>query len=185
MEPSQAKPVGNNSIPVADFSQDVYNPPFPPNPPVELMDPEFLHNAQLSSQSVGLVLEIFAGSCRLTKACRRVGLRALGIDKDPKRAENETVAVYDVCDPDQLQALLAVIECEKTRLAHAHFAPSCGTASTARERPIPGVPLHQQPQPLRSKTEPDGLSTLQGIDAQRVALANESYRVTAFLLDLL
>ena len=30
----------------------------------------------------------------------------LGIDNDPERAENETVAVCDVCDPDQLQALL-------------------------------------------------------------------------------
>ena len=134
MEPSQADPVGTNSFSFADSSMDVHNPPFPPNPPVELTDNEIFQNAQLTSQSVGLVLEVFAGSCRLTKACRKAGLRALGIDKDPKRAENETVAVYDICEPDQLQALLTVIDCERSQLVHAHFAPSCGTASTARER---------------------------------------------------
>ena len=31
---------------------------------------------------VGLVVEIFAGSCRLSKACGKLGLRALPIEKD-------------------------------------------------------------------------------------------------------
>ena len=34
-----------------------------------------------------LVLEIFAGSCRLSRACRRAGLRATAVDQDPTRAE--------------------------------------------------------------------------------------------------
>ena len=38
-------------------------------------------------KDVGLVVEIFTGSCRLSKACRKLGLRALPIDKYPKRAE--------------------------------------------------------------------------------------------------
>ena len=36
--------------------------------------------------------------------------------------------------------LESFVKVERHRLLHAHFAPSCGTASKARERLVPGLP---------------------------------------------
>ena len=52
----------------------------------------------MCNKGTGLVLEIFAGSCRLSKACRGISLQALSVDKDLSRAENAVVAKYDLCD---------------------------------------------------------------------------------------
>ena len=98
-------------------------------------------------KDVGLVVEIFSGSCRLSKACRRFGLRALPIDKDPKRAENCAVANYDLSDPQQYATLVEVLTAERESIVHAHCAPSCGTASRARGRKVAGVPMHSSLSP--------------------------------------
>ena len=58
-------------------------------------------------------LWIFSGSCRLSKACRKLGLRALPIDKDPKRAESCAVANYDLSDPQQYSTLVEVLHAER------------------------------------------------------------------------
>ena len=136
-------------------------------------------------KDVGLVVEIFSGSCRLSKACRKFGLRALPIDKDPRRAENCAVANYDLSDPQQYATLVEVLKAEKDAIVHAHCAPSCGTASRARGRRVAGVPFHLQPQPLRSDDFPDGLPGLSDKDQQRVDSANASYKAMAKLLQLL
>ena len=136
-------------------------------------------------KDVGLVVEIFSGSCRLSKACRKFGLRALPIDKDPRRAENCAVANYDLSDPQQYATLVEVLTAEKDAIVHAHCAPSCGTASRARGRRVAGVPFHLQPQPLRSDDFPDGLPGLSDKDQQRVDSANASYKAMAKLLQLL
>jgi len=62
-----------------------------------------------SSQGVGLVLEIFSGTSRLTKACRKAGLRAYAVDKDKKRAENVTVLEFDITNAEQLKQLQDII----------------------------------------------------------------------------
>lgn len=54
----------------------------------------------MCNKGTGLVLEIFAGTCRLSKACRGLGLQALSVDKDVNRAENAVVAKYDLCQMD-------------------------------------------------------------------------------------
>ena len=47
-------------------------------------------------EDVGLVVEFFfSGSCRLSKACRKLGLRALSIDKGPKIWWSQTTADSD------------------------------------------------------------------------------------------
>jgi hypothetical protein len=75
----------------------------------------------------GLVLEVFAGSCRFSKACKELGLRVLAIDKDPKRAENFPVAAFDLTKHD-FQTVCKFAETERDNICWAHFAPSCGTA---------------------------------------------------------
>ena len=153
---------------------------FPPNP----LQSEQPAEGDKRPLSKGLVFEIFAGTGRLSFACRQLGLRALPIDKDPKRAEKVISANFDVTDADQLQRLLELVHAEKDNIIHAHFAPSCGTSSKARNIKIPNVPLDQQPQPLRSQAYPDGLPGLSSTDQARVNKANAAYEATAKLIDV-
>ena len=132
-----------------------------------------------------LVVEIFAGSCRLSKACKNLGFQVAAIDKDKNRSENFTTYQCDVGNSDELKLLKEYLDSEQLALLHVHFAPSCGTASRAREKPIPNVPEHQQPRPLRSDAHPAGLPTLNAVDQSRVDLANKSYQATANLIDFL
>ena len=127
-----------------------------------------------------LVIEIFAGSCRLSKACKDVGFRATAVDKVKSRSENFTIYQCDLGDPLQLKLLKEYLAAEADSLVHAHFAPSCGTASRAREKRIPNVPLHRQPRPLRSE-----LPNLSPKEKERVRLANISYDATMELIDFL
>ena len=83
----------------------------------------------------GLFIEIFAGTCRLTKACRKAGLRSLAVDKDPKRAENERVVAVNICDANQFESLVSFVRAERHSLVHVHFAPSCGTATRSNSSP--------------------------------------------------
>jgi hypothetical protein len=98
-----------------------------------VLSPEVLPNLSDCNQQkhVGLVVEFFSGTCRLSKACRKYGLRALPVDKDPKRAEHCAVATYDLTDPEQHTTLVAVLQAKKYMLVHAHCAPICGTDSLA------------------------------------------------------
>ena len=131
----------------------------------------------------GLVLEIFAGSCRFSKACKELGLRVLAIDKDPKRAENFPVASYDLTRQHDFQSVCKFIEAEKDNIVFAHCAPSCGKASKAREKRIPGVV--NPPRPLRSESYPDGLPGLTEREENRVNEANLSYAAMVELILLL
>ena len=90
-----------------------------------------IRQTAINKKHVGLVVEIFPGTCRLSKACRKYGLRALPVDKDPKRAEHCAVATYDLTDPEQHTTLVAVLQAKKYMLVHAYCAPICGTDSLA------------------------------------------------------
>ena len=132
-----------------------------------------------------LIVEVFSGSCRLSKACKKVGFRTTAVDKSSERSENFTIYKCDLTNPAELALLKEYFIAEQDALLHVHFAPSCGTSSRARERPIKGLPKRQQPAPLRSETHPDGLPHLSHRDQQRVHLANLTYDATAELVVLL
>ena len=132
----------------------------------------------------GLILEIFAGSCRVSKACKNLGFRVLAVDKNPRRAENFPVASFDLTRLHDFDAVCKFAEAESDNLLLAHFAPSCGTASKARERKVPGI--SNPPRPLRSESYPDGLSGLTQQEHQRVLEANASYSAMVdFILRLI
>ena len=95
------------------------------------------------------------------------------------------MANYDLPDPQQYATLVEFLAAERESIVHAHCAPSCGTASRARGRKVAGVPMHMQPQPLRSDDFPDGLQSLSEKDQSRVDSANASYKAMADLLELL
>eukprot|EP00435_Cladocopium_sp_Y103_P069221 s1948_g32.t3 len=133
-----------------------------------------------------MVLEIFAGTARLTRAIRDAGMSAMAVDKDNKRAQSVHIANYDLNDPDQLAALCDFIRKHQHLILWAHFAPSCGTASRARGRPLPklarlGVKV---PQPLRSDRQPLGLDGLTGHDKMKAETANITYDSTCDLIYL-
>ena len=82
--------------------------------------------------------------------------------------------------PEDLQFLLKFIMDSADSIAWIHLAPSCGTASRARERPVNPKLLNGRPppRPLRSSDRPDGLEDLTPTEAQRVLSANASYHAT-------
>ena len=62
-----------------------------------------------------LFVEIFAGTARLSKAAREIGMEALPVDKAAARSTQIHIAQYDVSEPEQLAALMEVLENEKTQ----------------------------------------------------------------------
>ena len=139
-------------------------------------------SSQSNANSRCIVLEIFAGSCRLSKACRNVGLEAVAVDHTTSRSEQFPIFQVDVTDETGLHQLEAFIDVEKDSILHGHFAPSCGTASRARGRPIPGEDPSTGPQPLRSSDFPNGLPSLSEAEKLRVEKANQSYEATVRLI---
>ena len=120
-----------------------------------------------------IVIEICAGSARLTKAARTMGFKGVAVDHSDKRSCGIDICIFDLTDDTQLSNLLDYIHKDASRIALIWVAPPCGTASRARERPIPG---HRScPKPLRSLLQPDGLDSLAGWDKYKVETANQLY----------
>lgn len=130
-----------------------------------------------------LVIEVFAGTARLTRAIRDAGMSGLAIDKDNQRTQQVHICVYDLNDDDQFHALLTLIRKEKDSIVLVHFAPSRGTASRAREKPLPKLEKmgFDIPQPLRSSERPLGLDGLAGRGKIKTESANITYDHTAKL----
>lgn len=124
-----------------------------------------------------LVIEVFAGTGRLTSALRDRGFRTMAIDKDKSRSKQVHIVQYDLEKPHQLAALLSLLEKERDAVLWVHFAPSCGTASRSRERPLRHLERQgfEVPKPLRSDEHPLGLPGLFGKDLAKVLSANETY----------
>ena len=119
------------------------------------------------------ILEICAGSARLTKAARNQGFKGLAFDHSDNRSCGIEICNIELADPQQLQDLLEFRTVEAHRIAAIWIAPSCGTASRARERPLPGQV--SGPKPLRSSNQPDQLDGLSGVDKLKVEKANQLY----------
>ena len=119
------------------------------------------------------ILEICAGSARLTKAAREQGFKGLAFDHSDGRSCGIEICNIELADPQQLQDLLEFITVEAPDIAAIWIAPSCGTASRARERPLPGNV--EGPKPLRSNDQPDSIDGLQGVDKLKVEKANQLY----------
>ena len=134
-----------------------------------------------------LVIEIFAGSARQTAAIRDAGMAGVAVDHDKFRSTGPHIALYDLNDRSQFDALVEFIRLEKHRIIWVHFAPSCGTASRARERPLKSLEKkgYRIPKPLRSDEFPLGVPGLQGTDKHRTETANITYSRTAELATML
>ena len=122
-------------------------------------------------------IEVFSGSGRLTACLRAFGMNeSFGVDRKlPQRLTSPTLQM-DLMVPIQvshLKSLLADPAC-----IYCHFAPPCGTASRARLIQRKG---RYNPPILRTDEHPNGLPTLEGVDALKVQNANHLYHITCEL----
>ena len=144
---------------------------------------------RLSGKSLNevLMVEIYAGSARLARACRHVGCRSVAVDKTADRSHGTKKFVCDVRKPEELDMLEKILQAERQNLCWVHFAPACGTASKAREKPNRVLERagFKVPKPLRSADHPLGLPSLSGVDLVRTQAANHVYEVTAKLVHML
>ena len=130
-----------------------------------------------------LFLEVFAGRVALTFEVRQtLQVQCIAIDHKVKQPRAKITVLDLTCAVDQE---IFFNMCMHANVAAAHFAPVCGTASKARERPMPANYVGKPLSPLRSDAELLGLSTLRGQDKERVDAANILYAVTVIAVVLL
>ncbi|CAE7926611.1 unnamed protein product, partial [Symbiodinium necroappetens] len=127
------------------------------------------------SQLRALAIEVFCGRGRLSVALRDQGLSVLPVDHRVRCNELQVVRL-DLTDAQDVSVFLEML-CT-ANVCIAHFGPPCGTASRARERPLPPELAHVASPPLRSDEEPFGLQGLTASQAARVRSANQLYVLT-------
>ena len=135
-----------------------------------------------------LIIEVCAGSAVLSKAIKTAGMRALPVDKTSKRASGIKIITLDLTKPGQLQTLIQLLKSEKDNILLLWIAPPCGTASRAREKPLPSFVQAglKVPVPLRNDKFPDGLDQLSATDKLKVEESNQLYeQVTVLVLEAL
>ena len=124
-----------------------------------------------------IFVEICAGSAKLTRTARDAGFTGIAIDHTSSRSCGIDICILELEDQSQVDELCNFLEAEAANIAAIWIAPSCGTASRARERRLPqlqqlGVEV---PVPLRSETQPDQLDGLDGTNKIKVEKANLLY----------
>ena len=80
-----------------------------------------------------LVIEVFAGTARLSTVAGRMGFRTLAVDRSSRRS-SFAIQKLDLTQEHDVQTLLDIINLEAHNIAWIHLAPPCGTASAARSR---------------------------------------------------
>ena len=142
-------------------------------------------NATTHSKQLFL-LDLFCGTAGVAAAFRAMGGESLGIDHIiDKRRVKGPVAKVDLSKQDGQATVLQWISSDKVDAVM--LAPPCGTASRAREIPVPKrhrLRKGMQPVPLRSEAEPMGLSCLRGVAKIKVLAANKLYAFARKVMDL-
>ncbi len=117
-----------------------------------------------------LFIEICAGTAMLSRCFKEAGFDSIAID----HSKNRFHPLAHICNVDLttshgwefLDHLVS-----HYNVIFVHAAPPCGTCSRAREIKLSGW----CPQPLRTEDEPEGISSLQGDNLERVRAANAIY----------
>ena len=121
------------------------------------------------------ILEVCAGSARVTACLQAVGLHAsFGVDHK-KQKNSGRVLVADLTTKEGQALCWSWIK--SPSCMGIFCAPPCGTCSRARGIPIT-LPNGQKvagPQPLRSETMPDGVHHMSWLNRRRVQSANTLY----------
>ena len=131
-----------------------------------------------------VIIEIFAGTSRVTACLRQIGLRScFGVDHVKVKNLSGPVSVADLTKPEGIALLMSWIN-SRTVLG-IFLAPPCGTASRARSIKLAGNlkrKYHNEPRPLRSNSQPNGVSGLNWLNKFKISKANKLYHLTAQLV---
>ena len=127
-----------------------------------------------TATNLPLIVEVFAGSARVTECCRELGLRADAVDHKPHALSKVQPLLLDLTSEDGRRGLRSVLAHPDLRAVW--WAPPCGTASKARCIPL-DVP--NAPRPLRTEEWPDGVAGLTPLEQARVDSANTLYHLLA------
>ena len=129
------------------------------------------------------VIELFAGTARLTKCLRKQGFQAMAFDRTSKRSEGQHILEADLSNREEVEALLSFLRLKADFIAFVHMAPPCGTASRARGKRLKFLRSHniKEPMPLRDDRFPDGFHWLSGSDKLRTEAANILYENTVLI----
>ncbi len=146
-----------------------------PISPKEFLQVDFACNSEQL-----MFVEIFAGTAVLSSVARTAGFMTLAVDRTTDRNPKAAMTLLDLTKESDQQVLVQTFL--TGNIAAAHMAPPCGTASKAREKPLPRSMRHIQADPLRSQERLLGLSHLVGKDRHRVKAANRLYAVTLMLV---
>ena len=123
------------------------------------------------------ITEVCAGTARLSRTAQNMGFKVMAVDHSSKRSCGMPIQCFELEDPTQVAALADFISTEHNNIAYIWFAPSCGTASRARERKQARLEKmgHVLPGPLRSEMQPDQMDGLSGTDKMKTEKANMLY----------
>ena len=91
------------------------------------------------------VIELFAGTARLTKCLRKQGFQAMAFDRTSKRSEGQHILEADLSNREEVEALLSFLRLKADFIAFVHMAPPCGTAKprTGKETEVSPKSQHQ------------------------------------------
>ena len=123
------------------------------------------------------IIELCAGSARLSKVAHQSGFRTMAVDHSSSRTCGFPICIFDLTKPDDLDHLVNFIQESRDSILGIWIAPSCGTCSRAREKRLKSLEKAglKTPIPLRSTLQPDQLDGLSGLDKIKVEKANLLY----------
>ena len=137
-----------------------------------------------------LIIEIFAGTGRVTAWLKQLGLHsAFGVDHARSKQAAAQIVMRDLCTASGQDLLFLWSWLQNPFVVGIFLAPPCGSASRPRQ-----IALRQRfnyrgrnrarhgPAPLRTDLHPNGVPGLSETDLRRVSLANTLYHLTATLV---
>ena len=137
---------------------------------------------EVDNKLTPLCVEIFAGKASFSRALVQAGFEVLSIDHEVEGPLRPIVSL-DLTTKSGQELLWMILK--SPRLVAIHLGLPCGTASKARDRPISkelqqlGVP---SPAPLRSAAYPLGIPGISGVNATKLAKANELYKLAVEII---
>ena len=117
-------------------------------------------NVPPKSRAKPLVVELCAGTARVTASLIELGFEAIAVDHKRAQGASAPTMIADLTSSEGSSLVTSWLQLPECIGFFA--APPCGTCSRAREiTSVPGPP------PLRTDEEPDGVSSLQGVSFER------------------
>ena len=168
------EPEGTGSIQYASVAQS-------PAPDARHVTLDQAPESRINNPSVSLrpsilsnpiFIELCAGSANLSFHAKAAGFQSIPIDHSRNEHKSKLPCIcLDLAVPGQADVVLQLIASGEVFAISAGVP--CGTASRAREIPIPGS--NGGPPPLRSKEFPWGRPNLSAVNQLKVSKANDIY----------